>query len=123
MSQGSYAHSILLFTAGLMSMIAGPVSGELYINEIAWDCGGNSEDGNVNHLAGSDTRDEYIELRGSPGMSLANHYLIFVEAEDNDTHTGGAGQIENFFDLGSRVDGQQWLPDNSSEGQPVRHVL
>lgn len=63
---------------------------EIYINEIFFDPGG----------AGSDTRDEYIELRGTPSMSLANYYLILVENEDNLAHTGGAGEIENIFTLG-----------------------
>jgi hypothetical protein len=66
-----------------------PTYAELYINEIFFDPGG----------AGQDNRDEYIELRGTPGMSLADHYLIFVEHEDNEAHTGGAGLIENIFDL------------------------
>ncbi len=63
---------------------------EIYINEIFLDPGG----------AGQDDRDEYIELRGTPGMSLANHYLIFIEAEDNRFDTGGAGLIENIFSFG-----------------------
>ena len=63
---------------------------ELYINEMFLDPGG----------AGDDGRDEYIELRGTAGTSLANHYLILVENEDNLAHTGGAGVIENIFTLG-----------------------
>ena len=98
MSRRSYVHLVLIGTAVLVFAFTSPVRAELYINEIAWDCGGNSDGGA--HLAGSDNRDEYIEIRGTPGMSLANHYLIFIEAEDNDTHTGGAGLVENIFDLG-----------------------
>jgi len=79
----------------IVGSIGGPLSdtaaNEIYINEIFFDPGG----------AGQDNRDEYIELRGTPGMSLANHYLIFVEHEDNEAHTGGAGRIENIFDLGA----------------------
>jgi hypothetical protein len=66
---------------------------ELYINEIFFDPGGQG---------GSDERDEFIELRGTPGMSLANYFLIFVENEDNLAHNGGAGLVENIFDLGAR---------------------
>ena len=69
----------------------GTATAEIYINEIFFDPGG----------AGQDNRDEYIELRGTAGMSLSNHYLIFVEQEDNEAHTGGAGRIENIFDLGA----------------------
>jgi hypothetical protein len=64
---------------------------ELFINEIFFDPGG----------AGQDNRDEYIELRGTPSMSLADHYLIFIEHEDNEAHTGGAGRLESIFDLGA----------------------
>lgn len=66
---------------------------ELYINEIHFDPGSSGQ------LL--DNRDEYIELRGTPGMSLANHYLIFLENEDNEFHNDPTGQIENIFDLGS----------------------
>jgi hypothetical protein len=59
---------------------------EIYLNEIFLDPGG----------AGDDGRDEYIELRGTPGMSLANHYLILIENERN----ASLGQIENIFTLG-----------------------
>ena len=62
---------------------------ELYINEIFFDPGGG----------GDDTKDEYIELRGTPSMSLADHYLIVVESEDNAGGTGAAGEIENIFDF------------------------
>ncbi|QDU91331.1 hypothetical protein Pla175_47520 [Pirellulimonas nuda] len=64
---------------------------DLFINEIFFDPGGD----------GVELRDEFIELRGAPGMSLANHFLLFIENEDNVSHTGGAGQIDNIFDLGA----------------------
>ena len=44
---------------------------ELYINEIFFDPGG----------AGLEARDEYIEIRGTPNLSLDNTYLIFIESE------------------------------------------
>ena len=87
-----------LFVGALLALLTNTVvtlqyvgATELYINEIFFDPGG----------AGQDNRDEYIELRGTPSMSLANHFLIFVEHEDNEAHTGGAGRIENIFDLGT----------------------
>jgi hypothetical protein len=60
------------------------------INEIFNDPGGS----------GDDDRDEYIELRGTPGMTLENMYLIIVENEDNAINTGNAGIVENIFTLG-----------------------
>jgi len=62
-----------------------------YINEIYF-----------NPPAGGDAVYEYLELRGTPGMSLANTYLIFVENEDNAGHTGHAGEIDNIFNLSSQ---------------------
>ena len=83
----------LLWLAAMM-IVCGAVSSaeaNLYINEIFFDPGGG----------GNEQRDEYIELRGTPSMSLANHFLVFVESEDNLAQTGGAGLIDNIFDLGS----------------------
>ena len=80
----------IVFTTSFLLFLANSAIAELYINEIFFDPGG----------AGLDTRDEYIELRGTPGMSLDNYYLIFVENEDNLTHTGSTGEIENIFTLG-----------------------
>ena len=46
---------------------------------------------------------EYMELRGTAELqqanALDNHYLIFVENEDNAVHTGGAGMIDKVIDL------------------------
>jgi hypothetical protein len=68
----------------------GIAKAELFINEIYFDPPGNS-----------DPNTEFIELRGTPGMSLANHYLILLENEDNLTHTGAAGDVESVFNLES----------------------
>ncbi|MBL9162449.1 MAG: hypothetical protein JNL18_06955 [Planctomycetaceae bacterium] len=65
---------------------------QMFINELFFDPPGSA----------ADATHEYVELRGTPGASLANHYLIFVENEDNLSHTGGAGLIELIFDLGSQ---------------------
>lgn len=73
----------------LIALGSTAVQAELYINEIFYGIGNN----------GSEARDEFIELRGTPGMSLDNHFLLFIENEDNAAHTGGAGQIDNIFDL------------------------
>jgi hypothetical protein len=63
------------------------------INEILSDPGSMG-------FPSSDTRDEYIELRGTPGLSLDNMFLIFVENENNIAGTGNAGKIDNIFFLG-----------------------
>ena len=62
----------------------------MYINEIYLDPPGSS----------GDLVYEYIELRGSSGASLADHYLIVLENETNSA-TANPGQIEAVFDLGS----------------------
>jgi len=59
-----------------------------YINEIYFD---PPADGDLLH--------EYIELRGTPGMSLDDHYLIFLENENNIQNTGNPGMVELIFDL------------------------
>lgn len=68
----------------LLAGAAAPAAAELFINEIYFDP----------PLTG-DENNEYVELRGTPGMSLADHYLIFLEGESSNT-----GNIDNIFDLG-----------------------
>jgi hypothetical protein len=63
---------------------------QLYINELYFD-----------PPSSLDIRYEYVELRGTPGMALTNHYLLFIENEDNSGGTGTAGMIDNIFNLGS----------------------
>jgi hypothetical protein len=82
--RATVAASILLWASAI-------ASAELYINEVFFNPGG----------AGDDLLDEYIELRGTPSMSLANHYLIFVENEGLPDGTGAAGEIDNVFNLGA----------------------
>jgi hypothetical protein len=72
--------------------IAANASAQTFINELFFDPPGSA----------ADATHEYVELRGAPGTSLANHYLIFVENEDNLSHTGGAGLVELIVDLGAR---------------------
>jgi hypothetical protein len=68
--------------------------GQAYINEIYFD-----------PPSSPDYPLEYIELRGTPGASLADTYLIFLENEDNLHHTGSTGQVEMIFDLGHAMSG------------------
>jgi hypothetical protein len=78
-------------TGLILAGCVAPSAAELYINEIFFNPGGD----------GVETRDEFIELRGAPGMDLANHFLLFIENEDNAAKNGPAGQIDNIFDLGA----------------------
>ncbi len=78
----------------IVAICAVPAQAGLYINEIFFDPGG----------AGLDTRDEFVELRGTPDMPLDNCYLIFVENEGQIGYTGDAGKIENIFTLGDDPD-------------------
>ena len=59
-----------------------------YINEIYFD-----------PPASSDPFNEYIELRGTPNMSLNNFYLVFLENENNALNTGNPGAVERYFDF------------------------
>ncbi|MCA9261209.1 MAG: hypothetical protein KDA61_18465 [Planctomycetales bacterium] len=62
---------------------------QMWINEIYFDPPGSS----------GDLVYEYIELRGAPSASLADHYLVFLENERSDI--ANPGEIEAVFDLGS----------------------
>lgn len=75
--------------AASLALLASSTSAQIYINEIYFDPPGS----------GGDNRSEFIELRGAPGASLANRYLIFLENESS--LTANAGLIEAMFDLTS----------------------
>ncbi len=77
---------LLIGCGGQLALAGAPIP-ELYINEIFSDPGGS----------GLDEEDEYIELRGTPGASLADHYLIFIENEISGT--ANPGVIDNIFDF------------------------
>ena len=101
----------LVLAIGIVSGVGSTALAELYINEIFLD-----------PPSGGDTTQEYIELRGTPGMSLANHYLIFVENEDNSIHTGAPGEIDLIFDLGSRSIGSTGFLSLRQNGSPYTNV-
>ncbi len=60
-------------------------SAQVWINEV------------LTNPNGSDTGNEYFELRGTPNLSLAGYYFISVEGQG----TTGRGDINQFFDLGT----------------------
>jgi hypothetical protein len=84
---------VLALTIGLFAMKC--VDAEIYINELMFNAGGG----------GSDATDLYVELRGTPSMSLADHYLIFLENEDTEMFDGQAGEIDLYFDFNIACDG------------------
>ncbi len=84
-------NTLRLATLAIVLLLASSASAELYINEIFFNPGGS----------GDDQTDEYIELRGTPSMSLENHYLLLLENEDTPQHDGEAGVIDIMFDLGA----------------------
>lgn len=75
----------------LVWLLAASAPGQTYLNEIFFDPGGDA----------SDIRDEFIELRGAPNDSLADHYLLIIENELDAFGVGDAGVIDNLFDLGA----------------------
>ncbi len=60
---------------------------EVYINAV------------LPNAPGGDTGNEHFELRGAPGLSLANYYLLSIEGQG--TGTPGKGDVNQFFDLGA----------------------
>ncbi|HOX60083.1 MAG TPA: immunoglobulin domain-containing protein [Verrucomicrobiota bacterium] len=70
----------LLFVA-----FAANAADSVYINEV------------LPNPPGTDTGNEYFELRGTPNMSLAGYYLLSLEGQG----TTGRGDINQYFDLGS----------------------
>lgn len=69
--------------------IAAPARAELLINEIYFD------------PPGGETPREYIEFRGTPGMSLSNYWFLIVENEDTLEKDGETGIIDQAINLSS----------------------
>ena len=83
----------LVFLGVFTICLASPAAAQFYINEIYFNPGGGA----------LDSRDEYIELRGTAGASLDNIYLVILENElPGASTTNRAGTIENIFDLNTR---------------------
>lgn len=74
-------------SVALAAALALTADAQIYINEIFFDPPGQG-----------DLVFEYIELRGTPNASLADHYLVFLENEQSAVANPGA--IEAYFDLG-----------------------
>lgn len=90
----SRSKSSAILAVSLLASLAPSNANALWINEIFFDPPSNRDD-----------KEEYIELRGVPGMSLDNYFLLFIENENNANNTGAAGVIDNVFDLSGKTIG------------------
>ena len=70
--------------------------------------------------ASGDIAYEYIELRGTPGMSLDNHYLIFLENENDMLNTGNPGMVERIFNLSGQSIGSDGFLTLRQKGSPYK---
>jgi hypothetical protein len=82
----------IVLASVFLAAISTAVYADAYINEIFFDPPGGP----------GDASQEFIELRGTPGMSLNNHYLILLESENTAPDTGNSGQIDFIVDLSGR---------------------
>jgi len=85
---------ILIAALGLVNLNS--ANAQIYINELYFN------------PAGTDAPNEYIELRGTPGLSVgAGNYLLFLEGDASTSTTPGVrpGDIGGLFDLSSKTFG------------------
>lgn len=86
----------LIVTTSFFCLLAGsafagaPSNDPLRISEMFFDS------------PGSDVPNEYVEIRGQPNTSLANTYLIMLEAEGQAGSDGLSGNIDTIFDLSDK---------------------
>lgn len=74
----------------LVAAVAGSAQGGPLITEIFFNPpGGNDVTGGL----------EYIELCGPRGMALDNHYLVFIENENDELNSQNPGEIDGVFNL------------------------
>ncbi len=71
-----------LVTLSIAGALVQSLSAQVWINEV------------LPNAPGSDTGNEYFELRGAPNMSLTGYYLISLEGQG-----AGKGDVNQFFDL------------------------
>lgn len=81
-----------ILTAALTLASLTSANAQIYINEIYFN------------PAGTDSPNEYIELRGAPGLVSSGTYLIFLEGDNGTSTTAGArpGDIHGIFDLSGK---------------------
>ena len=85
-----------ILIAALSLVNLNSANAQIYINEL------------YSNPAGTDAPNEYIELRGTPGLSVgAGNYLLFLEGDASTSTTPGVrpGDIGGLFDLSSKTFG------------------
>ncbi len=102
----------LIATVILLAYLAGSARAQLYINEIYFD---------PPHSSG-DLNQEYMELRGTSGMSLDNKYLILLENENTSLDTGNPGEVEFIVDLNGQSIGSNGFLTLRQNGSPYTHI-
>jgi hypothetical protein len=97
----------VLSTAAVLALLpaAALAQDPLRISEIFWDGpGGVGPD--VGTVMGNPFAQVYIEIRGTPGTSLDNHYLLFLESENVALAPNNIrSNVDNVFNLQGRVIG------------------
>jgi hypothetical protein len=104
---------VLVAFGAIAAAVAGTAPAQLFINEMYMDP----------PMSYDELSHEYIELRGTPGMTLADHYLIMIENEDALDQSGEAGLIENVFDLGGHSMGTNGFLTIRRAGNPYSVAL
>jgi hypothetical protein len=74
-----------LTSLAVLATLASAANAQVWINEV------------LTNPNGSDTGNEYFELRGTPSLSLSGYYLLSLEGGG----TTARGDINQFFDLGA----------------------
>ena len=86
-----------ILIAALSLVNLNSANAQIYINELYFN------------PAGTDAPNEFIELRGTPGLSVgAGNYLLFLEGDNGTVSTtpgGRAGDIQGMFNLSSTTFG------------------
>jgi hypothetical protein len=99
--------SILAAALALVTLTS--ANAQIYINEIYFN------------PAGTDAPNEYIELRGTPSLSISTGtYLLFLEGDNGATTTAGAraGDIHGIFDLSGKAFGSNGYMVLRQNGSP-----
>ena len=98
-----------LLAAALALVTLTSANAQIYINEIYFN------------PAGTDAPNEYIELRGTPSLSISTGtYLLFLEGDNSTTTTAGvrAGDIQGIFDLSGKAFGSNGYMVLRQNGSP-----
>jgi hypothetical protein len=98
-----------LIVAALALVTLTSANAQMYINEIYFN------------PTGTDAPNEYIELRGTPSLSISTGtYLLFLEGDNGTSSTAGAraGDIQGIFDLSGKAFGSNGYMVLRQNGSP-----